>query len=185
MSKASDSTQMTGMFRFSGNRKLPGTLSLDGPNTTLHLWDESRFMTEEPHDETITGVLGDQKLVTLLGCIQNNRSTNVGRGGTASHYFIFPHYVVIGDRLVSEDSADIENISYVFEDAPSLFRDMDSFRVDVGKPEQARAIIESLNPEKEIDVGEIACIAYYTGFHAGVRESPSPPGRGDWGEGRV
>ena len=151
------------MFRFSGNRKLPGTLSLDGPNTTLHLWDESRSLTEEPHDETITGVLGDQKLVTLLGCILNNRSTNFGRGGTASHYFIFPHYVVIGDRLISEDCVDIDNISYVFEDASSLFHDMDSFRVDVGKPEQTRAIIESLNPEQEIDVGEIACIAYYTG----------------------
>ena len=163
LNKASDSTQMTGMFLFSGNRKLPGTLSLDGPNTTLHLWDESRFMTEDPHDETITGVLGDQKLVTLLGCITNNRSTKFGRGGTATHYLIFPHYVVIGDRLVSEDGADIENISYVFEDAHSLFHDMDSFQVDIGKPEQARAIIESLNPEKEIEVGELACIAYYTG----------------------
>ena len=96
MSKPSDSTQMTGMFRLSGNRRLLGTLSLDGPDTTLHLWDEAGVLVNDAHDKTITGVLGDRKLVTLLGCILNNRRTNVGRGGTANHYHIFPDHVVIG-----------------------------------------------------------------------------------------
>ena len=163
MSKPSDSTHMTGMFRVSGKRRLPGTLSLNGPDTTLHLWDEAGVLVNDAHDETITGVLGDQKLVTLLGCILNDRRTNVGRGGTAKHYYIFPHYVVIGDRLVSEDDADIANISYVFEDAPKLFQDMETFRVDVGNVEETKAVIQSLNPGAEIHVGKIACVAYYTG----------------------
>ena len=163
MSKPSDNTRMTGMFQFSGKRRLPGTLSLNGPDTTLHLWDEAGVLVNDAHEETITGVLGDRKLVTLLGCILNDRSTNVGPGGTAKHYNIFPHHVVIGDRLVSENAADIENISYVFEDAPKLFRDMENFRVDVGNFEEISAVIQSLNPGSEIHVGETACVAYYTG----------------------
>lgn len=154
---------MTGMFRFSEKRRLPGTLSLNGPDTTLHLWDEAGVLVNDAHEETITGVLGDRKLVTLLGCILNDRRTIVGRGGTAKLYYIFPHHVVIGDRLVSEDDADIENISYVFEDALKLFRDMESFRVDVGNPEEARAVIQSLNPGTDVHVEESACVAYYTG----------------------
>ena len=136
---------------------------MNGPDTTLHLWDEAGVLVSDAHDETITGVLGDRKLVTLLGCILNDRRTNVGRGGTAKHYYIFPHHVVIGDRLLSEDDADIENISYVFADAPKLFHDMESFRVDVGNTEETRAVIQSLNSGTDVHVEETACIAYYTG----------------------
>ena len=163
MSKPSDNTQMTGMFRLSEKRSLPGTLSLDGSVTTLHLWDEAGNVVDDEHDKTITGVLGDRKLVTLLGCILNNRRTSFGRGGSVKHYYIFPHHVVIGDRWVSEHDADIENISYVFEDAPKLFHDIESFRVDVGNVEEARAVIQSLNPDTDVHVGEAACVAYYTG----------------------
>ena len=153
---------MTGMFRLSEKRKLPGTLSLDGPDTTLHLWDEAGvLLNDDAHDETITGVLGDQKLVTLLGCILNDKRTNVGRGGTEKHYYIFPHHVVIGGRLVSDDDADIENISYVFEDVSQLFHDMESFQVEIGNEEKTKAVIQSLDPSAEIY--EAACVAYYTG----------------------
>ena len=155
---------MTGMFRLSGKRRLPGTLSLDGPDTTLHLWDEAgASLNDDAHDETITGILGDRKLVTLLGCILNDGRTNFGRGGTAKHYYIFPHHVVIGDRLVSEDDADIENISYVFEDASMLFHDTESFRVKLGSSAEAKAVIQSLNPGTDVHVEETACVAYYTG----------------------
>lgn len=145
---------MTGMFQLSGKRRLPGTLSLNGPNATLHLWDEAGVLVNDSHDETIAGVLGDQKLVTLLGCILSDRSTNVGRGGTAKHYYIFPHHVIIGDRLFSEDDSDITNISYVFEDATKLLHDTEHFRVDVGKVE-IRAVIKSLNPGTDVHIGEV------------------------------
>ena len=135
---------------------------MDGPDTTLHLWDEAGvLLKDDAHGETITGVLGDQKLVTLLGCILNDKRTNVGRGGTAKHYYIFPHHVVIGGRLVSEDDADIENISYVFEDVFQLFHDMESFQVEIGNEEKTKAVIQSLDPSAEIY--EAACVAYYTG----------------------
>jgi len=65
--------------------------------------------------------------------------------------------------LISEGDADIANISFVFEDATDLFRDMESFRVNIGNVEETKTIIESLNPEKRIHVGDIACVAYYTG----------------------
>lgn len=162
MSQRSDNAQMTGMFRLSGKRRLPGTLSLDGSKTTLHLWDEAGvLLNDDACDETITGVLGDQKLVTLLGCILNNQRTNFGRSGTATHHYIFPHHVVIGDRLVSEDDADIENISYVFEDVSQLFHDIESFQVETGNDEKIKAVIQSLDPSTEIH--EAACVAYYTG----------------------
>ena len=162
LKQQSNNTQMTGMFRLSGKRNLPGTLSLDGPDTTLHLWDEAGvLLDDDPHDETITGVLGDQKLVTLLGCILNDKRTNVGRGGTAKHYYIFPHHVVIGSRLVSDDDADIENISYVFEDVSQLFHDIESFQVEISNDEKIKSVIQSLDPTAEIY--EAACVAYYTG----------------------
>ena len=162
MTRRSDNTQMTGMFRLSGKRRLPGTLSLDGPDTTLHLWDEAGILrNDDTHDETITGVLGDQKLITLLGCILNDKRTNVGRAGRATHYYIFPHHVVIGDRLVSEEDADIERISYIFEDVSQLFHDIGVFRVKMGDTEKIKDVIQSFNTNADVHVG--ACIAYYTG----------------------
>ena len=158
-----ENTQGTGMFQLSDQRRLPGTLSLDGENTTLHLWNETGVLGDELDDKTITGVLGDQKQVTLIDCILNSCKTSIGLGSTASHYYIFPNYVIVGDRLIFEDCADIENISYVFEDAPTLFRDMESFRVEFCNAKETSSIIEALRPDKKAHIGQNACVAYYTG----------------------
>ena len=54
---------MSGLFNISPDRKISGTLLLDGPESMLHLWSDSTFNidTSESDTTTITGILEDQK----------------------------------------------------------------------------------------------------------------------------
>ena len=81
-----------------------------------------------------------------------------------SHYYnIFPHYVIIGDRHISDTGRDVSEISFVLDDASKLFYDFDAFGTTVNQQSVLRQIIEARNLNREISVGSHPVIAYYTG----------------------
>ncbi len=160
-----ESKQLSGMFwpsKEEKGRRVPGTLSLDGPDTTLHLWDEVDNHLDEMNGQSIKGILSNGKSITLLDCIVNKKITMRG-GSIFYNYSIFPHLAIIGDWHITGEDTNISNISYILEDAPKVFRDFESFSMARGNSKTIGNIIQSFNPNKRIPIGEVPHIAYYTG----------------------
>ena len=63
-----------GLFSISPNRKVSVAVLLDGLESVLHLWSDSRFNVDESESDTINGILEDQKKVSLIECV------NIGEG---------------------------------------------------------------------------------------------------------
>ena len=116
-----------GMFSVSTTQKLTGSLSLNGEETTLHLWGDKIENIDALDGATITGILENQKKASLIDCIVTRQERFFGKDGVFHHYRLFPHYVVIGTRHRSSSEKTITKISFVIDDAMALFHDRYAF----------------------------------------------------------
>ena len=152
-----------GLFAVSPDRKISGTLSLNGPDSILHLWSDNAFTVDSSGRKTITGVLDDQKKVSLIECVTIHEGRYYGEEGVSQHYKFFPHYVIIGDRHFSHADKTISAISLIVDDAMTLFHDRESFGTLVKSPSELNNVIASEIFDGASFVGEVPVIAYYTG----------------------
>ena len=151
-----------GFFSVPPDLKLNGTLSLSGPNSVLHLWSDDLFEVTLPGENTITGVLDNQKKVSLIGCVGTGRSKFRGQSGVAQHYRFFPHYVIVGNRHFSHSEKIISKISIVVDDAPVMFHDRFSFGTNIVKPSDL-GTLSSMDLFDNRPFKEGSVVAYYTG----------------------
>ena len=118
-----DKSRHTGIFRVAPDREVHGNLSLDGPNTSLYLWDDTFFYIGPAAPNSITGILDNRKKVSLLECLVFGPGS-YGLQGSISHYYnVFPHYVITGDQHVSDTDAKISNVYFLLDDATTLFHE--------------------------------------------------------------
>ena len=118
-----NNTNLTGTFRVAKDRKVNGTLSLAGLDTSLCLWDDNPFDLFDVGQllgTGITGVLDDSTKVSLIECRVSGKYRN---NWTSYSCKLFPHYVVIGDQWFSDEGRDVHEISFTFDDAKVLFLD--------------------------------------------------------------
>ena len=153
----------SGLFNISPDRKISGTILLDGPDSVLHLWSDSRFNINESDTDTITGILEDQKKASLIGCVNINESEFFGSDGVSHHKKFFPHFVIIGPRYFQISEKVISNISILVDDAETLFHDLQAFGTTMVPPEKFDEltrldIFHNINFTKDY-----LHIAYYTG----------------------
>lgn len=155
----------SGFFNVFPEYRLGGTLSLDGPDSILHVWSDTAIDIEPSEIKTILGVLDNQKKVSLIGCIYVHEGRYYGEGGVSYHYKFFPHYVVIGNCHISHNDRSIFSVSFVIDDAMTLFHDNTSFGTLIMEKHESRKLLSSVIPdrisEKEFD----PIISYYTGKH--------------------
>ena len=152
-----------GSFTVSPGHQLSGTLSLNGPDSILHLWCDGAMNIDLSKRETITGVLNDQKKVSLLGCVPIRAIRSHRAEGVSHHYKFFPHYVIIGNRYFPNEDKAISEISLVVDDAATLFHDRESFGTLIKDPDELNKIIVSEKFDSTPVIGERPVIAYYTG----------------------
>jgi hypothetical protein len=159
----SEETKQAGRFTFSG-KELHGELTLAGANTSLYLHDKEHFNTRVIPDGCITGVLHDLTKISLIDCIAMAGTGYTRRGN--ERYFgakIFPHYVICGDEHIHPADETISEISFVMDDASTLFYDFDAFGSLIDANPFIEQIVHANNPDRPILTGPHPQILYFTG----------------------
>ena len=117
----------TGIFFVTPDRKMHGTLTLDGESSVLDLSEINRSdIKPDPFGEqqTIEGILDNQQWVSLIGCTYYGWSAFGGFEGLAHHHRFFPHFAIVGGPRFN---GEISRTSFVIDDAKSLFDDRKTF----------------------------------------------------------
>ena len=158
-----DQSRHVGIFSVAPDREVNGTLSLDGPNTSLYVWDENSFNVDRSEGKIITGILDKRTKVSLIDCLVYGPGS-YGRQGDISYFYnIFPHYVIFGDQHISYTDKKISDVRFVLDDATTLFHDYDAFDFASDARSIVQQIVASENMDREIVIGDHPLVAYYTG----------------------
>ncbi len=153
---------VNGEFSVSATQKLTGSLSLDGKNTILHLWGKKIEDIDALNGATITGILENQKKVSLIDCIVTWERLFVCNDDFCS-YKLFPKYVVIGGRHHSPTEKTVKKISFVIDDAMALFYDRAAFKSVILSPDHINDIKSTKLFEEVQFEGQYPFLVYWTG----------------------
>ena len=163
MKTITDKSQHTGTFRVSADREVMGNLSLDGLRTSLHVWDKEFFHIKESTEKTFTGVLNDLRKVSLINCWTNGPGFRTREGDSLNYYDIHPQYVIFGDQHIANTDKTITGVSFLVDDAATLFYDYESFGHVRNPLPIMQKIIETDNSYHKASTGDHPIIFYYTG----------------------
>ena len=164
MKEQHDMSRRSGTFRVAQDREVNGVLSLDSLNTSLYVWDTSRFDADQLSGTTIAGVLNDRTKVSLLKCWVTNEGYYELPGTTRTYTCqLLPQYVVFGDRHFSDECCEIQAVSCKLDNSRVLFHDTDAFGTVFNKRRVLEQILQSENPDREIVVEPGNWVLYYTG----------------------
>jgi hypothetical protein len=118
----------SGVFTVNAGKQIYGELKINGEATSLYLHDKEYFPTYEFPNGCIKGVLHDLTHVTLIDCVAPRVPGSVSRGDAGYHFAkVFPHYVVQGEQHLEPDAPIIDEMSFLIDDATTLFNDFDAF----------------------------------------------------------
>lgn len=145
-----------------------GTLLLDGPNTALYVWARDvegvdLYNHLSASNGLVTGVLDDQRKVSLIGCHITGPGTNYRDGHLSLSYKMFPSYIICGNRHFSDTGEDISKISFVLDDVIALFSGTDAFGCMTNPKEKLQRMMYAKDPLKKVAIGNNPWITYYTG----------------------
>lgn len=147
-----------------------GALLLSGKNSKLRLFADKQFPPVPGAYRTVTGELFDGRSVSVLDCVlQDIRNASIGAPKTLGEHHaksvatIFPHYVCLGSRTLSESDVSISTISFFMKDSISVFYEFDDFG-SVLNPEPFKELLrrdkEKIRP---LNLGDVPIIKYFTG----------------------
>ena len=158
-----DKSRHNGVFCIAPDRKVHGTLSLDGPNTSLYVSDESSVDIDAVAGGIITGTLDDRTKVSLINCVFSGSTTYGAKPGEISCCATyFPHYVIFGDQHLLSTDRKISSVSFLLDDVAIFFHDYGVFGFASDARSIVKQIVESKNLDSEI-LGDHPVVAYYTG----------------------
>lgn len=168
--KIDDHFTKFGTFSISPDKQIFGELCVLGPESYLYLGDSDFFSTSDLPENCITGTLHDLTKVTLFQCITTEGPGTISRRGESYHYSrIFPHFVICGDRYLSIHDRAIRDITFIIEDASTLFYDFDAFGSLIDARPYIEEIVKANKLDREVAIGENPQIAYFTGKSEIVR----------------
>lgn len=114
--------------------------------------------------------------VSLINCITIS-GPGSGTRGTEHYHFssVFPHFAIFGDEHITSEDRKIAEVSFLVDDAATLFHDFDAY----GEVIDARPHMERIAAEKRygrtIELGPHPLIFYFTGKHEIFRTSARSP----------
>lgn len=156
-----------GRFVIAPQRTVAGELRINGSQSSLILWDDEPLEFTGEQKVRVIGDLYDQTVVTLLDCVQMSSKTHTA---TASHrksysMTLFPHFVAVGKVHFAPREPIVREISFTFEDAPSLFHDFDAFGTLIDATPYIQVLTDNNAKRfgREIHTGPEPLIAYFAG----------------------
>ena len=168
-----------GEFSFPDGRKFQGELKLAGMGSSLSLevpdWRPSSgiflgFFPDSSQDaESIKGILGDSKKVSLLHCTTAGFSFHPAGKEFTYEIRFFPRFAVFGDQHVSPDEKKITGVSFTVDDADILFYDPGLFGAvtEIDKETKLRRFVEQIAQYNdygpEVEIAEHPQVFYYSG----------------------
>ena len=155
---------INGTFSISATQELTGSLSLNRKNTILRLWGEKIENVDALNGATITGILENQKKVSLIDCIVVTWEEHfLRKEGNSYSYELFPNYAVIGGRYHLPTEKTIKKISFEINDAMALFYDHCAFGMTMISPDDI-ADIKSIKPFEKVQFEDnYPFLVYWTG----------------------
>lgn len=164
--ETTDGSKHAGKFRF-GDQWVTGELTLNRGKTSLYAHDPGFFRPDANADRCIRGELYDLTKVSLIDCNAPpfTGSASVAGGGEYKFTDIFPHYVVYGRRHLGPAERVIRQVSFVVDDAATVFYDFDTFSHAMRPRRLIRRIVKAQaeGVKRTIEVGRYPHIAYFTG----------------------
>ena len=153
-----------GNFTLTTGTEVQGELCLKGQATTLNLYSGAFFNTRASSD--IFGLFYDRSKVSLIDCITKS-GPGLGTRGDERYHFssVFPHFVIFGDQHISSSDRTIRELSFTVDDAATLFYDFDAFGSVVNARPHMERIVEAMEEDSKIEIGEYPNIFYFTGKH--------------------
>lgn len=155
---------VTGEFIIAGENTVSGELHLRNREIELHLRRNTPFSLTYDVLQCVTGTLHNLRKISLLQNVLTSTSSYSGEAlDDCHHATLSATHVIIGDRHIQPDVAQIKAIHLCVEDAPSLFYDFDAFST-VAKPERFIADISKTDiHDRPIPIGECPIIQYFAG----------------------
>jgi len=153
---------VTGEFFLGDDRAVFGSLCVCGYDSNLKLFSSSKLSNSDGDYSYITGLLHDGNWVSLHGNVFLGVSSQF-RESVGWQYAaeVFPHYVAMGDSLVSDSDDCVESVSFVMKDASSVFYEFGSFS-SVTDPKPFIPLLEN-DADRDVDFGDNPIIAYFSG----------------------
>ena len=161
-----DKSKHGGNFKISPEREVPGNLSLDGPHSSLHVWDGEPIDIEKfakSTENTFTGILENSKIISLIDCIVHGSGFHRSQDGKMYYLDISPHYIVLGDQDISDTNETIIESYFVIDDAPTLFYDNEAFGSVIDSRSIMKQIVETEKSHHDIRMEDYPEVAFYTG----------------------
>lgn len=165
-------TRQAGAFSISPTRGVYGELTYAGPRTSLVLRDDAYFDTYPIGGRCLKGTLHDLTKVTLLHCV-TTRVPATATKGIERYYLaeVFPHFIVHGDRQITNEEKVITGVQFLVDDAPTLFYDFDAFGTLIDARPLINDVVGAASREldklpgrgREIQIGPEPAILYFTG----------------------
>jgi hypothetical protein len=167
-----EGSRRAGTFTIPPGRPVYGEITYAGPGTLVYLRDGASFDTHTIEGKCLNGTLHDLTKVTLLHCITPPVCGHASRA-TEEYYFaeLFPHFMLHGDRHISNDEKVIAEVQFLVDDASTLFYDFDAFGTLIDARPTMEEIVRAVNREREkwgdrsrhIQAGPHPVILYFTG----------------------
>lgn len=174
MTKKVKRARQAGTFSISPDRSVYGELTYAGPRTSLILRDDKHFDTYPIGGGCLKGTLHDLTKVTLLHCV-TTRVPATANKGTEKYYlaYVFPHFVLHGERQITNGEKVVTGVQFLVDDAATLFHDCDAFGTLIDPRSVINEIIAAKQREldkwpgrnHQIRLGPDPAILYFTGKH--------------------
>jgi hypothetical protein len=141
-----DAEKQGGWFEV-GNRNILGELTFAGEHSHETLIDADKFAVSD--ENCLFGTLHDLKKISLIGGLSGRREERCGQGERRHLLRVHPQYILIGDRHLGPNDAEIERVSQLVDDAEALFPDHDAFGMSAEPNKTSLLWRESLKGEAE------------------------------------
>ena len=161
-----ENTIYSGKFKILPDTDVAGSLTIAGPNSSLHVWGEGFAPIDD--GVTVTGYLQNLRKVSLSDCWPSGRTWYGIRSDSEEtwHCTLHPGLIVIGNEHLLPNDKEIVEANFTFDDAATLFYDRSAFGIVHPHEDESRAsLLEQIGELKnrKIESGPHPIITYFSG----------------------
>ena len=119
--------QLLGSFSVGEGPDVGGLLTLSEDGVSLFVWD-TKMISPKIISSTISGVLQDNRIVTLLDCLPTGHgSTFISGRGMTSRTTIIANHAVYGSESLDPSKKCVNTVEFRTDDTNLLFNDREAF----------------------------------------------------------